>query len=48
MVSGEQSQGVRQERYTLSPVLVIDADRLDFLNDMVDRIELLETIEKHI
>jgi len=34
--------------YTLSPVLVIDADRLDFLNDMVDRIEVLETIERHL
>jgi deoxyadenosine/deoxycytidine kinase len=36
------------KKYDQSPVLVIDADRLDFLNDMVDRIELLETIEKHI
>lgn len=36
------------ERYKLSPILTIDADRLDFLNDMVDRIELLETIERHL
>jgi len=36
------------KRYNLSPVLVLDADRLDFLNDLVDRIELLETIEKHL
>ncbi|GAB4255431.1 MAG: deoxynucleoside kinase [Deferrisomatales bacterium] len=35
-------------RYDLSPVLVLDADRLDFLHDLVDRIELLETIEKHL
>lgn len=34
--------------YDLSPVLVLDADRLDFLNDLVDRIEVLETIEKHL
>jgi deoxyadenosine/deoxycytidine kinase len=36
------------DRYTLSPVVEIDANRLDFLNDMVDRIEVLETIEKHL
>ncbi len=36
------------DRYTLSPVLVLDADRLDFLNDMVDRIEVMETIEKYL
>lgn len=34
--------------YKLSPILTIDADRLDFLNDMVDRIEVLEAIEKHL
>jgi deoxyadenosine/deoxycytidine kinase len=34
------------DRYDLSPVLVLDADRLDFLHDLVHRIELLETIEK--
>ena len=34
--------------YKLSPILTIDANRLDFLNDLVDRIELLETIEKHL
>lgn len=34
--------------YDLSPVLVLDADRLDFLNDLVDRIEVLDTIEKHL
>lgn len=35
-------------RYTLSPVLVLDADRLDFMSDLVDRIEVLEAIEKHL
>lgn len=35
-------------RYALSPVLVIDADRLDFMTDLVDRIEVIETIEKHL
>lgn len=35
-------------RYTLSPVVVLDADRLDFMSDLVDRIELIETIEKHL
>lgn len=36
------------DRYTHSPVLVLDVDRLDFLNDLVDRIEVLETIERHL
>jgi deoxyadenosine/deoxycytidine kinase len=36
------------DRYDLSPVLVLDADRLDFRHDLVHRIELLETIEKHL
>lgn len=36
------------DRYDLSPILVLDADRLDFLNDLVDRIEVLEEIEKHL
>lgn len=36
------------DRYTLSPVLVLDADRLDFMTDLVDRIEVLETIERHL
>jgi deoxyadenosine/deoxycytidine kinase len=34
--------------YRLSPILVLDADRLDFMRDLVDRIEVLETIEKHL
>ncbi len=35
-------------RYRLSPVLELDADRLDFLNDLVDRIEVLDEIEAHL
>ena len=35
-------------RYTLSPVLVLEVDRLDFLHDLVDRIEVLETVEKYL
>ncbi len=35
-------------RYDRSPVLVLDADRLDFIHDLVDRIELLEEIERHL
>ncbi len=35
-------------RYDLSPVLVIDADRLDFIHDLVDRLEVLETIERYL
>ena len=36
------------ERYDLSPVLELDADRLDFLHDLVDRIEVLRQIEAHL
>lgn len=36
------------ERYDLSPVLELDADRLDFLNDLVDRMEVLRQIEAHL
>lgn len=36
------------KNYDLSPVIVLDADRLDFINDLVHRIEALETIEKHL
>ena len=34
--------------YRLSPVLELNADRLDFMSDLVDRIEVLETIEGHL
>ena len=36
------------ERYTLSPTLVIDSDRLDYVTDMVHRIDLTQTIERYI
>ena len=35
-------------RYALSPVVVLDADRLDFIHDLVDRIEVLRTIERYL
>ena len=36
------------QRYDLSPVLVLDTDRLDYLTDLVDRVDLLERIEHHL
>jgi deoxyadenosine/deoxycytidine kinase len=35
-------------RYTLSPVLVLATDRLDYLTDLVDRVDLFQQIEKHL
>ncbi|PLX46557.1 MAG: deoxynucleoside kinase [Deltaproteobacteria bacterium] len=32
----------------ISPVVEVDASRMDFLHNLVDRIELLEVIEKHL
>ncbi len=32
----------------ISPVVEVDAGKLDFLHNLVDRIELLEAIEKHL
>lgn len=34
--------------YTLSPVITITTEKMDYITDMVDRIDLLETIEKHL
>ena len=34
--------------YTLSPTVVIETDRLDYLSDLVHRIDLLETIGEHL
>jgi len=34
--------------YDLSPVLVLDTDRLDYLTDLVDRVDLLDRIEKYL
>lgn len=36
------------ERYQLSPVLTISTENMDYLTDLVHRIDLLETIEKAI
>jgi deoxyadenosine/deoxycytidine kinase len=34
--------------YSLSPVLVLESDRLDYVTDLVDHVELLDQIEKHL
>lgn len=36
------------ERYALSPTLVLDSDRLDYVTDLVHRIDLVRTIEQYI
>ena len=36
------------ERFDLAPTLVIPTDRLDYVTDLVDRIDLLESIERFI
>lgn len=35
-------------RYTMSPVLVLKTDTLDYLTNLVDRVDLLRQIEKHL
>jgi deoxyadenosine/deoxycytidine kinase len=35
-------------RYTLSPVVVIPSDQLDYMTNLVDRHDILTTIEKYI
>ncbi len=35
-------------RYTLSPVLVLQTDTLDYLTNLVDRADLFRQIEKHL
>lgn len=35
-------------RYDRSPTLVIEVDKLDYLQDLVDRIEVIRTIEKYL
>lgn len=35
-------------RYDLSPVVVIETDRLDYIERLFDRHELLETIQRHL
>ncbi len=34
--------------YSLSPVLVLESDRLDYVTDLVDHVELLDQIETHL
>ena len=36
------------ERYDRSPTLVIQVDKLDYIQDMVDRIEVIKTIQKYL
>lgn len=36
------------ERWDLSPVLVLDTARLDWMTDLVDRADLFERIERHL
>lgn len=35
-------------RYTLSPTLVIETDRVDYIEHLFDRLEVVEAIRKHI
>lgn len=35
-------------RYSLSPVLVLPTDKLDYLTNLVDRVDLFRQIEKHL
>ena len=36
------------EDYSISPLMVIPTDRLDYLTDLVDRHDILKTIEKYL
>ena len=36
------------QRYDLSEVVTLESDRLDYLQDMEDRLELFERIERHL
>jgi deoxyadenosine/deoxycytidine kinase len=35
-------------RYKLSPTLVIETDRLDYIEHLFDRLEVVESIKKHL
>jgi deoxyadenosine/deoxycytidine kinase len=35
-------------RYTLSPVIELSTDKLDYLTDLVDRLDLFKQIEKYL
>ena len=36
------------ERYDLSPVLVLETDKLDWMTDLVDRADLFRAVERHL
>jgi deoxyadenosine/deoxycytidine kinase len=36
------------KRYDLSPVLVLESDKLDWLTDLVDRVDLFRKIERYL
>ena len=36
------------ERYDQSPVVVIDTGKMDYLTNLVDRIDVLKAVEKHL
>jgi deoxyadenosine/deoxycytidine kinase len=36
------------ERYDLSPTLILETDRMDYVTDLVDRIDLLDRIERYL
>ncbi|MEZ5459459.1 MAG: deoxynucleoside kinase [Steroidobacteraceae bacterium] len=35
-------------RYDLSPVLTLETDKLDWMTDLVDRLDLFRRIERHL
>ena len=37
-----------REKYTLSPVIELQTDKLDYLTDLVDRLDLFKQIERHL
>lgn len=36
------------ERYDLSPTLVVETDSMDYATDLVDRLDLMQRIERHL
>ena len=47
LASLEQLYEAWLERYDASPTLVVDADRLDYVERLFDRLELIQAIEEH-
>jgi len=37
-----------RESWTLSPVVELETDKLDYITDLVDRLDLFKAIEKHL